>query len=62
MKTPSFFALLLPLAFSFTPLVEADDKLNQCLLTQLSTADDTLSVGEIRQLCDSTITQNTIED
>ena len=62
MKTASFSFYFLSLAIGYTPLVNADDKLNQCLLTQLATADDTMSVGDIKQLCDSSITQNTIEE
>ncbi len=62
MKTASFSFLLLMLAVGNISLVNADDKLNQCLLTQLATADDTVSVGDIKQLCDSKITQNTIEE
>lgn len=50
--------LLLPVL----PLVaQANADREQCFLTQLSTADNTMTVGEIRQLCESDETREDIE-
>lgn len=53
-------ALLMAAPFS-VPLAHADTEQEQCLLTQLSTADNTMTVGEIRQLCESEQTQEDIQ-
>ena len=52
MKTASLSFLLSMLTVGYMPMVSADDTLNQCLLTQLATADDHMPVGQIRPFCE----------
>ncbi len=41
--------------------LQANEQINQCLMTQMATADDTVTVGELRQFCEGEATQADIE-
>lgn len=41
--------------------LQANEQINQCLLTQMATADDTVTVGELRQFCEGEQSQAAIE-
>jgi len=59
MKTLLLSLLMTTPFFASSILADADHQ--QCLLTQLSTADNTMTVGEIRQLCESKQIRNDIK-
>lgn len=42
---------LLLAAFWWPYAVQSEESLNQCLLTQMATADDTVTIGQLRQYC-----------
>jgi len=54
MKKCMMHAMLIAI-FSLPLAVQSQDNLNQCLLTQLETADDTLTVGALRQYCQQSV-------
>jgi len=43
---------LLLAAFWWPYAAQSEDNFNQCLLTQMATADDTVTIGQLRQYCD----------
>jgi phospholipase A1 len=45
-------ALLVAVCVS-SSVVHADNGLDDCLLTQISTADDSLTIGQLRQYCEA---------
>jgi phospholipase A1 len=57
----SLLSALLAIALSGPFAVQARDDFNQCLLAQMATADDTVTIGELRQLCESDETQTDID-
>ncbi|MCX4186999.1 phospholipase A [Methylophaga sp. OBS4] len=49
----SILSALFLAAFWWPFVIEADGQFDQCLLRQMATADDTLTIGELRQFCQS---------
>jgi phospholipase A1 len=54
-------ALLVAVCVS-SSVAHADNALDDCLLTQISTADDSLTIGQLRHYCEAEQTQQTLEE
>lgn len=57
----SVISALLVAVLSGSLTLQANEQINQCLMAQVATADDTVTVGELRQFCEGEKTQAEIE-